>query len=136
MKLLRPKIIELQSIPHPSGVITVAESTRDFPFVAQRVYFLHHLSEESNRGAHGHRNLCQLIIAAAGSFSVRLRGAHGEELFVLDRPDKALFVPPMHWRDLANFSESAVCLVLASDRYDESDYVRDEEEFDRLLLGH
>ena len=125
----KAQIVDLQSIGHSSGIITVAESGRDFPFPVQRAYFLHGLTERSKRGAHGHVKLRQLMIAVSGSFRVSLTGAQGTEVFRLSEPTQGLLIPPMTWRDLDEFTNSAVCMVLASDRYDEADYIRNYSDF-------
>lgn len=127
-----PRVIELSEISHESGNITVVEEGAHSPFAFKRVYYLHGLSDESERGSHAHHGLRQLMIAIAGQFRVRLTGPTFEETFVLDDPNVALFIPPLTWRDLDQFSAGAICLVLASDVYDESDYIRDYDEFLKL----
>lgn len=127
------QLVDLQTIFHPSGNITVAESGKDFPFNVKRVYFLHSLTPDSERGAHGHVKLRQLMIAAAGSFRVTVSGKNGTEVFVLDDPTRGLLIPPMSWRDLDGFDSQAVCLVLASELYEESDYVRNYDDFLDLI---
>ncbi|MDA7715994.1 FdtA/QdtA family cupin domain-containing protein [Pontimonas sp.] len=131
----KAQIVELQSIFHPSGTITVAENGRDFPFSVQRAYFLHRLAEDSKRGSHGHVKLRQLMIAVSGSFRVSITSVHGTEVFRLSEPTQGLLIPPMTWRDLDEFTSSAICMVLASDRYDEADYIRNYSDFlDHLKL--
>ena len=127
--MLRPRLVELSEIPHESGIITVAEEGTHSPFPFKRVYYLHGLNADSERGSHAHRQLCQLMIAIAGQFRVHLTGPDFDETFVLDSPNIALFIPPLTWRDLDQFSTGAICLVLASDVYDEADYIRDYQEF-------
>jgi dTDP-4-dehydrorhamnose 3,5-epimerase-like enzyme len=125
----RPRLVDLTSIPHESGEITVVEHGTESPFAFERVYFLHGLRPDSERGSHAHVKLRQLMIAVNGSFEVKLTGLNWDESFFLDSPNRALFVPPMTWRDLSGFSEGAVCLVLASEIYDEADYIRDYQDF-------
>ena len=132
MDSTRPKLINLTTIDHPSGTITVAEEGTHVPFVFRRAYFLHGLNPSSKRGAHGHRKLRQLMIAVSGSFRVQLSGSFGEETYELEDPNQGLLITPMTWRDLDSFSPGAICLVLASDPYDEADYIRDYEEFVNL----
>lgn len=129
----RAKLIDLQQIVHPSGTITVLEQGIHLPFDIRRVYFLHGLSKDSVRGAHAHRNLSQLMIAVSGRFRVRLSGSGWSEDYDLVDPNTALFIPPMTWRELDDFSVGAVCLVMASAPYDEDDYIRDHLEFLRLI---
>lgn len=128
----RPRLIELSEITHESGNITVVEEGAHSPFAFKRVYYLHGLNLDSERGSHAHHGLRQLMIAIAGQFRVRLTGRNWDETFVLENPNTALFIPPLTWRDLDRFSAGAICLVLASDVYDEADYIRDYDEFLRL----
>ena len=124
-----PRLIELSEIRHESGKITVVEEGAHSPFAVKRVYYLHGLSAESERGSHAHHGLRQLMIAIAGQFRVHLTGPTFEKTVVLDNPNTALFIPPLTWRDLDQFTPGAICLVLASEVYDESDYIRDYDEF-------
>jgi dTDP-4-dehydrorhamnose 3,5-epimerase-like enzyme len=125
-------MVDLTSIPHESGEITVVEHGTHAPFAFQRIYFLHGLSPDSERGSHAHVKLRQLIVAVRGSFEVKLTGLDWQDTFLLDSPNRALFVPPMTWRDLSRFSEGAICLVLASEVYDEADYIRNYDDFLKL----
>jgi dTDP-4-dehydrorhamnose 3,5-epimerase-like enzyme len=93
------------------------------------VYWIHGLTIESQRGAHAHRTLSQLMVAISGQFRVQLTGRTGKHTFLLDSPNMALFIPPGYWRNLDQFSNRAICLVLASDLYAEDDYIRDLQEF-------
>ena len=124
-----PRLIKLPEIYHDSGSITVVEEGTHSPFAFKRVYYLHGLNAESQRGSHAHHSLRQLMIAITGQFRVRLRGLSWEETFVLDNPNTALFIPSRTWRDLDQFSPGAMCLVLASEIYDEADYIRDYQQF-------
>ena len=107
----------------------MVEAGAHSPFAFKRVYYLHGLNAESERGSHAHHALSQLMIAISGEFRVRLTGLTWEATFVLDNPNTALFIPPRTWRDLDQFSSGAICLVLASEIYDEADYIRDYQEF-------
>jgi dTDP-4-dehydrorhamnose 3,5-epimerase-like enzyme len=99
------------------------------PFEIARVYYLYDTLPGVTRGAHAHRQLEQLMIAVVGSVEVELDDGVRKQLFCLSRPDQGLYVSPMVWRNLANFEEGTVCLVLASQRYDEADYYRDYSAF-------
>lgn len=125
----RPRLINLSAIHHESGDITVIEEGSHSPFAFRRVYYLHGLNPESERGSHAHHQLRQLMIAITGSFRVRLTGSGWEESYFLNDPNVALYVPPRTWRDLDQFSDEAICLVLASEVYEEADYIRDYQEF-------
>jgi hypothetical protein len=99
------------------------------PFDIKRVYYLYDVPGGEGRGGHAHVELEQLIIAASGSLDVILDDGHVRHRFHLNRSYFGLYVPKMMWREMDNFSSSSVCLVLASTFYDESDYIRDYQEF-------
>ena len=99
------------------------------PFDVKRVYYLYDVPGGEERGAHAHRDLSQLIVAASGSFTVTLDDGKCKRSFFLNRPYQGLYVKPGLWRDLVDFSSGAVCMVLASDVYLKEDYIRDYEEF-------
>jgi uncharacterized cupin superfamily protein len=111
------------------GNITVFENEITLPFSIKRVYYLYDIPGGETRGGHAHKDLHQLIIAAGGSFDVVLNDGTSEKTVTLNRPYQALKIVPGIWRELNNFSSGATCLVLASDNYRESDYMRDYDEF-------
>lgn len=111
------------------GNISVVENGRDVPFDVKRTYYLYDVPGGESRGGHAHKELRQLIIAASGSFTVTLDDGHVKRTFTLNRPYHGLYVVPGIWRTLDDFSSGAVCLVLASEKYDTSDYIRDYNEF-------
>lgn len=124
------RIIELDR--HHSqrkGDICVVENRKEVPFEINRVYYLYDVPGGVDRGGHAHKSLCQLIVAVSGCFTVVLDDGEHQRSFVLNRPYKGLFVPPGIWRTLEDFSSGSVCLVLASERYDESDYIRDYGDY-------
>ena len=123
------KIINLPRIPDQRGNLTFIEGEHHVPFDIKRVYYLYDVPGGASRGGHGHRNLHQLVIAMAGSFDIILDNGEDAERFTLNRSYYGLHIPPMTWRELENFSSGAVCLVLASEVYDESDYFRDYDAF-------
>lgn len=114
------------------GNLTVVENGVTLPFDVKRVYYLYDVPGGESRGPHAHRELEQLIVAASGSFTVTLDDGTSKRSFFLNRPYQGLYVKPGLWRDLDNFSSGAVCMVLASEVYDASDYIRDYEEFLRF----
>jgi mannose-6-phosphate isomerase-like protein (cupin superfamily) len=128
------RTIPLQTITSPLGSIGVIEGVQCLPFAVRRAYFIYGVPPGSERGGHAHRDLEQVMIAVSGSLSVKLDSGTESEEFNLDSPEKGLFVPSGTWRDLLNFSENTVCLVLASRPYDESDYIRDYDEFGQWRL--
>jgi hypothetical protein len=123
------KIIHLPRVPDPRGNLTFIEGDRHVPFDIKRVYYLYDVPGGASRGGHGHRNLHQLVVAMAGSFDIILDNGEDAERFTLNRSYYGLHIPPMTWRELENFSSGAVCLVLASEHYDERDYFRDYDAF-------
>ena len=129
MSLDNCKIIELPKISDQRGNLTFLEGGTHVPFDIKRVYYLYDVPGGSERGAHGHKELEQLMIAMSGSFDVTLDDGNSKRRFSLNRPYYGLYVPPMTWRELDNFSSGSVCMVLASDVYDESDYFREYSDF-------
>ena len=111
------------------GNLTVVENGQTLPFEVKRVYYLYDIPGGESRGAHAHKQLSQLIIAASGSFTVTLNDGKCKRTFFLNRPYQGLYVKPGIWRDLDDFSSGAVCMVLASDVYLKEDYIRDYNEF-------
>ncbi len=111
------------------GNLSVVENGKDVSFDVKRVYYLYDVPGGESRGGHAHKALFQLIVAASGSFAVTLDDGREKKVFVLNRPYQGLFVVPGIWRSLDDFSSGAVCLVLASEKYDEEDYIRDYDSF-------
>lgn len=123
------KIIDLPKITDDRGNLTFIESTKHIPFDIARVYYLYDVPGGAERGGHAHKELHQLIIAMSGSFDVVLDDGKVKRRFHLNRSYYGLYVCPMMWRELDNFSSGSVCMVLASNYYDESDYYRDYQDF-------
>ena len=111
------------------GNLTVVENGKTLPFDVKRVYYLYDVPGGENRGAHAHKELSQLIIAASGSFTVTLDDGKCKRSFFLNRPYQGLYIKPGMWRDLEDFSSGAVCMVLASDVYKKEDYIRNYKDF-------
>jgi hypothetical protein len=122
-------IIDLPKISDRRGNLTFIEGGSQIPFTIQRVYYLYDVPGGSERGGHAHKDLHQLIIAMSGSFDVTLDDRESKKRVHLNRSYNGLYVCPMIWRELDNFSSGSVCMVLASNCYDESDYYRDYQEF-------
>lgn len=123
------QMVELPKISDPRGNLTFIESQRHIPFGIERVYYLYDVPQGSERGGHAHRALHQLLIAVTGAFDVHLDDGRQKKTVHLNRSFQGLYVCPMIWREIDNFSSGAVCMVLASAYYDESDYYRDYPEF-------
>lgn len=123
------RLIELPKIGDPRGNLTFIEGGVHVPFAIERVYYLYDVPGGAERGGHAHRALHQLIVAMSGSFDVVLDDGRRRRQVHLNRSYVGLFVCPMIWRELTNFSSGSVCMVLASNRYDEADYYRDYAQF-------
>ena len=122
-------IIEMNKHHSDKGNLTVVENSKTIPFDVKRVYYLYDIPGGESRGAHAHRELKQLVIAASGSFDVVLDDGNVKRTVTLNRPYQGLLIVPGIWRELINFSSGAVCLVLASLKYDENDYIRNYNDF-------
>lgn len=129
------QMIGLPRINDPRGNLTFIEGGRHVPFDIKRVYYLYDVPGGAERGGHAHKNLRQLIIAMSGSFDVHLDDGREKKMVHMNRSYKGLFVCPMTWREVSNFSSGAVCLVLASNFYDEDDYYRDYAQFQTDVIG-
>lgn len=129
MNLDKCQIFDLPRINDPRGNLTFVESNRHIPFSIQRVYYLYDVPGGSERGGHAHKALHQLIIAMSGSFDIHLDDGDAKKTIHMNRSYNGLYVCPMIWREIDNFSSGAVCMVLASDYYDEQDYYRDYSAF-------
>lgn len=122
---------ELIKIHNPAGSITIVQNGNHQPFNVQRVYYLYDVPSGSDRGGHAHKELFQLIVAASGSFEIILDDGRNKKIIKLNRPNYGLLVVPGIWREIVNFSSGAICLVLASMKYNPEDYIRDYNEFMR-----
>lgn len=121
-------IIDIPKIQNSEGNIAVIENDV-IPFAIQRVYYLYDVPSSAQRGGHAHKNLHQVLIALSGSFDVVLKDGNSTQTITLNKPDKGLLINTKVWRELENFSSGAVCLVLASDVFDEDDYIRDFDDY-------
>jgi hypothetical protein len=122
------QLINIPKIENSLGNIAVIENDV-IPFEIKRVYYLFDIPSTAKRGGHAHKNLQQVLIAISGSFDVIIKDCISVQTITLNKPDKGLLINNNTWRELQNFSSGAVCLVLASDVFDESDYIRDYDEF-------
>ena len=125
------KMIDLPKIQDPRGNLTFVEGGNQIPFDIQRVYYLYDVPGGAERGGHAHKDLHQLIIAMSGSFDVVLDDGKNKKRVHMNRSYNGLYVCPMIWRELDNFSSGAVLMVLASNKYDEADYYREYADFMR-----
>lgn len=129
MPLSDCKLIQLPTVHDRRGNLSFIEGGRHVPFAIERVYYLYDVPGGAERGGHAHKALQQLIIAMSGSFDVILDDGMEKQRFHLNRSYQGLYVCPMIWREIDNFSSGSVCMVLASNLYDEKDYFRDYEGF-------
>lgn len=127
------RLVSLPKISDPRGNLSFIEGGKHIPFEIKRVYYLYDVPGGSDRGSHAHKSLHQFIVAMSGSFDVVLDDGRKKQRFHLNRSYSGLYVCPMMWRDLDNFSSGAVCMVLASTHYDAADYIRDYSEFQQAV---
>lgn len=125
------RIIELPKINEPRGNLSFVESNNHIPFAIERVYYVYDVPGGADRGGHAHKNLHQLIIAMSGSFDITLDDGRNKKKFHLARSYYGLYVCPMIWREMDNFSSNSVLMVLASNKYSEDDYYRNYDDFMR-----
>ena len=123
------KIIDLPRIYDPRGNLTVVEQLKEVPCDIKRVYWTYDVPGGESRGGHAHKKCQSFIIAVSGSFTVRLEDGHRHETYHLNHPYQGLLINTGVWRTLEDFSSGAVCLALASELFDENDYIREYDDF-------
>ncbi len=123
------RLIDLPKIADPRGNLTFVEGTRHIPFEIKRVYYLYDVPGGASRAGHAHKDLHQFLIAMSGSFNVGVDDGHDKGKYYLNRSYFGLYIPPMIWREIDDFSSGAVCMALASDFFEEGDYYRSYDEF-------
>jgi hypothetical protein len=111
------------------GSLTVVESRQHIPFSIARIFYMYGVPDDCERGAHAHRETKQVFIAVSGSFSLEVSNASQRRIYGMCKPHRAVYVPPLFWARVYNFSRDAVCLVLTSAPYDSADYIRDWDEY-------
>tara|TARA_B110000003_G_scaffold263549_1_gene287349 strand:- start:7226 stop:7642 length:417 start_codon:yes stop_codon:yes gene_type:complete len=128
-KVFDCSLIELPKIKDRSGNITFVENNIHIPFNIERVFYLYDIPGGEDRGAHSHNECHQFLVAASGSFEILLDDGRIKKTVMLNQPSRGLHIPPGIWASEINFSSGAICLVLASEKYDEKDYIRDYQQF-------
>lgn len=126
-------LIDLPKITDPRGNLTVAEGVDKVPFEIKRAYWVYDVPAGESRGGHAHKRLYQLVVALSGSFTVTLDDGHERQTVLLNHPWQGLLIETNTWRTLDDFSSGAVCLVLASEHFEEEDYICDYDEFLRYV---
>ena len=129
MKDMNAKLIELPKIVDPRGNLTVAEQLKNVPFQIARVYWTYDVPSGARRGGHAHRTCEEIVIAVSGSFDVVVFDGHEHQKFHLNHPYQGLYIGTGVWRTLEDFSSGSVCLVLASELFDEDEYIYNYNEF-------
>ena len=130
----KPRIIELTKILDHRGNLSVVEQFKDVPFEIKRVYWTYDVPGGESRGGHAHKEQAELVVAVSGSFYVSVDDGKGnKQKFFLNHPFRGLYLPTGCWRTLDDFSSGAVCLVMASDYFDEEDYIREYDDFLRYV---
>ena len=129
MRKLDYEIIELPKITDPRGNLTVAEQLKNVPFDIKRVYWTYDVPGGESRGGHAHKALYELVVAMSGSFTVTLDNGEERKTILLNHPWQGLLIKPNTWRTLDDFSSGAVCMVLASELFDEEDYIYEYSDF-------
>ena len=135
-KLQEVRVIDIPKIVDPKGRGKLSVVEKDtIPFSIKRVYYLYDVPSDSYRGGHAHKNLIQFMIPLSGSFEVLLDDGMNKKKIMLNKPNKGLLIPQGIWREMDNFSSGAICMVLASENYEESDYYRDYSEFQKSKIN-
>lgn len=129
------KLILLPKISDPRGNLTFIEGNKHAPFSIERVYYLYDVPGGADRGGHAHKTLQQLMVAMSGSFDVVVDDGAERKRYHLNRSYSGIYIPPMIWRSIDNFSSGSVCMVLASRHYDEYDYLRDYSSYLNAITG-
>jgi oxalate decarboxylase/phosphoglucose isomerase-like protein (cupin superfamily) len=125
----RCELLQFPKISDPRGNLTFIEAERHVPFAVKRVFYLYDVPTGESRGAHAHKQLHQVLVCLAGSFDVLIDDGLSKDRIHLNRPWLGLHIPPLIWGAEVNFDPGSVCMVLASDHYHESDYLRDYDEY-------
>lgn len=123
------KIIDLPKIFDPRGNLTVVERENHVPFDIKRVYWVYDVPGGEHRGGHAHKECKELLVAVSGSFTVTLDDGKEKHTYLLNHPYQGLFIDTNTWRTLDDFSSGAVCLVIASEKFEEDDYIREYDDF-------
>lgn len=136
MKEMNTKIIKFKKNTDKYGNLVPIEECDTFPFSIRRVYYIYSVDEGVRRGFHSHKELNQMLICVSGSVNILLKTPFEEKIVTLDKPDEGLYIGPMIWREMYDFSEDAVLLVLADKHYNECDYIRKYENYEKMAIEY
>lgn len=128
------RMVDFKKITDNRGILTPIEYPKDIPFEIKRIYYIYDVLNGVERGFHSHRDLEQILIALGGKIKIRVKTPFEEEIVELNDPGKGLYIGPYIWREMFDFDEKATLLVLASHEYDESDYIRNYEEYEKEYI--
>lgn len=131
-----PKIIQFPKIGSNRGNLTFVEGSNHIPFDIARAFWIYEVPAGENRGSHAHYTLQEVVVAVSGSFDVTITDGFTERVFRLMRPYEGLYLPPGFWISLGNFAAGSVCVTLCSQPYDESDYIRNRRDYQRLARAN
>ena len=131
-KISNCSITNISKVISESGAMSFVENKKNIPFDIKRVYYLYNVPIGKDRGGHAHKNLHQLVFALSGSFDIKINDSVNQKIITLNDPSKALHIVPGIWRTLHNFSSKSVCLVLASEKFSELDYIRSFSLFKKI----
>tara|TARA_B100000073_G_C23646323_1_gene538716 strand:+ start:405 stop:812 length:408 start_codon:yes stop_codon:yes gene_type:complete len=133
MLINKCKLIDFSKISSSRGSLTYIDNNESLPFKVKRIFYIYDVPSGKNRGSHAHKNLEEIIICLSGSFSVELNDGYNQKTYQLNRPWKGLHLNPLTWFSLKNFCTGSICLVLCSDHFYEEDYIRDYNDFKRIV---
>lgn len=134
--MINTKLLEFKCFKSEYGNLTPIEQNKDIPFTIERIYYITKVPTDKSRGYHSHKNLEQILICINGSVKIKIATHIEEEIIELTSPDKGLYIGPMIWREMFDFSEGSVLLVIASRHYSEEDYIRDYEEYKEIARNY
>jgi len=134
IKCFKPQIMDLSKVADPNGNLTFIENNKHIPFAIKRVFYLYDVPGGAKRAGHALKYCHQFLIAISGSFDVVLDDGREKERYYLNRSYYGLYIPPLIWRTIDNFSSGSVCLVLASELYNENNYYREYKTFKKIMM--
>ncbi len=129
MSIKKCKLVTLPKIADERGLLSFVEGKQHIPFEIKRIFYLYNVPKMKTRGAHAHKTLHQFIISFGDGLDIKMDDGHEKQSLQLNKPWQGLYIPPMIWTSVENFCDNSICMVLASDSYDEADYYRNYDAF-------